>query len=134
MTVRRALVNLAGQIAELPVGDSLARTVLDKGTVSAAGTVTFNVAAAVSQRLQIGAAVTLAFSGWESAQFADLVIQLVNGAAFAVTWPTIYWIKSDGTTTTSFASNGITLQTSGTDWIYLWTVDGGTTIYGRVIR
>lgn len=134
MAVRRALTSVNGLLSELPAGDSLPRPVLDKGTVATTVTVTFTTSQATSQRLQVGAALTIAVTGWETANFSELVIQLVNGAAFAVTWPTVNWVKSDGTFTTSFASNGITLQAAGTDWIYLWTVDGGTTVYGRVIR
>lgn len=64
----------------------------------------------------------------------ELLIEGVNLGAATITWPTINWIKSDGTTTTTFSSNGITLQSSGTDWVILWTRDGGTTIYGKVVR
>ncbi len=112
----------------------VAMTYLDKGTVST-GTVTFSFADASHQRLQVGGALTIAVNGWSPTNNnATLMIELVNGASAAITWPTINWIKSDGTTTTSFASNGVTLQTSGTDFVVLWTRDGGTTIYGKVIR
>lgn len=63
-----------------------------------------------------------------------MLIELVNGGAFAFTWPTINWVKSDGTFTTSFASCGVTLQSSGIDWVLLWTRDSGATIYGKVMR
>ena len=112
----------------------VAMTYLDKGTVST-GTVTFSFADASHQRLQVGGALTIAVNGWSPTNNnATLMIELVNGASAAITWPTINWIKSDGTTTTSFASNGVTLQTSGTDFVVLWTRDGGTTIFGKVIR
>lgn len=112
----------------------VAMTYLDKGTVST-GTVTFSFADASHQRLQVGGALTIAVNGWSPTNNnATLMIELVNGASAAITWPTINWIKSNGTTTTSFASNGITLQTSGTDFVVLWTRDGGTTIFGKVVR
>lgn len=112
----------------------VAMTYLDKGTVST-GTVTFSFADASHQRLQVGGALTIALNGWSPTNNnATLMIELVNGASAAITWPTINWIKSDGTTTTSFASNGVTLQTSGTDFVVLWTRDGGATIFGKVIR
>ena len=112
----------------------VATTYLDKGTVST-GTVTFSFADASHQRLQVGGALTIALNGWSpTGNNATLMIELVNGASAAITWPTINWIKSDGTTTTSFASNGVTLQTSGTDFVVLWTRNGGTTIFGKVIR
>lgn len=112
----------------------VAMTYLDKGTVST-GTVTFSFADASHQRLQVGGALTIAVNGWSPTNnSATLMIELVNGASAAITWPTINWIKSDGTTTTSFASNGVTPQASGTDFVVLWTRDGGTTIFGKVIR
>jgi len=107
---------------------------VDKGTVSS-GTVTFDYSAGSNQRLQVGGALTLATSTWpNSGNMGELVIELVNGASATLTWPTINWIKSDGTTTTTFSSNGVTLQTSGTDFVILWTRDGGSTIYGKIVR
>ena len=112
----------------------VAMTYLDKGTVST-GTVTFSFADASHQRLQVGGALTIAVNGWSPTNNnATLMIELVNGASAAITWPTVKWVKSDGTTTTTFASNGVTLQTSGTDFVVLWTRDSGATIYGKVIR
>lgn len=69
-----------------------------------------------------------------SGNLCELLIEGINLGAATITWPTINWIKSDGTTTTTFSSNGVTLQSSGTDWVILWTRDGGTTIYGKVVR
>lgn len=78
---------------------------------------------------------TLTISNWPpSGAMGELLIQGVNLGAATITWPTINWIKADGTTTTTFSSNGVTLQSSGTDWVLLWTRDGGTTIFGKVVR
>lgn len=78
---------------------------------------------------------TLSITNWPpSGAMGELLIQGVNLGAATITWPTINWIKSDGTTTTTFASNGVTLQASGTDWVFLWSIDSGTTIYGKVVR
>jgi hypothetical protein len=78
---------------------------------------------------------TLSIANWPpSGNLGELLIEGVNLGAATITWPTINWIKSDGTTTTTFSSNGVTLQTSGTDWVLLWTRDAGTTIYGKVVR
>lgn len=77
---------------------------------------------------------TLSITNWPpSGNLGELLIEGINLGAATITWPTINWVKSDGTTTTTFGSNGVTLQTSGTDWVYLWTRDG-TTIYGKVVR
>lgn len=78
---------------------------------------------------------TLSITNWSpTGNLSELLIEGVNLGAATITFPTINWIKSDGTTTTTFSSNGVTLQTSGVDWLVLWTRDAGTTIYGKVIR
>lgn len=78
---------------------------------------------------------TLSITNWPpSGAMGELLVQGINLGAATITWPTINWIKSDGTTTTTFSSNGVTLQASGTDWFILWTRDGGTTIYGKFVR
>lgn len=78
---------------------------------------------------------TLAISNWPAAgTFSELVIEGINLGAATITWPTINWIKADGTTTTTFGDLSIVLQNSGTDFIVLWTRDGGTTVYGKVVR
>lgn len=78
---------------------------------------------------------TLTIANWPpTGNLGELLIEGVNLGAATITWPTINWVKSDGTTTTSFASNGVTLRTSGVDWVLLWTRDAGTTIYGKVVR
>lgn len=109
---------------------------VDHGSViDGAEDLAYGLASSSLHRLQVGAALTLTTSGWPAAgQLGEMLLELVNGAAFAITWPTIHWIKSDGTSTTSFASNEVTLQANGTDWVMLWTRDGGATIYGKVLR
>lgn len=82
---------------------------------------------------------TLTITGWPASGYhGELMIEGVNLGAATITWPTINWVKPDGTFTTSvstyLASNGVTLQSSGIDWIVLWTRDGGTTVYGAIIR
>jgi hypothetical protein len=78
---------------------------------------------------------TLSITNWPpSGDLGELLIEGVNLGASTITWPTINWITSTGATTTTFSSNGVTLQTSGTDWCLLWTRDAGTTIYGKFVR
>lgn len=78
---------------------------------------------------------TLTIANWPpTGNLGELLIEGVNLGAATITWPTINWIKSDGTTTTTFSGNGVTLQASGTDFVVLWTRDAGTTIYGKIIR
>lgn len=109
-------------------------TYLDKGN-SGTTTQTLDYTAGSHQKITVTGAHTIATSNWPpSGNLGELLLELVNGASSTITWPTINWIKSDGTTTTTFSSNGVTLQTSGTDWILLWSRDAGTTIYGKVVR
>lgn len=108
----------------------------DKGTAAAVGTTTLTVADGECQRLQIGAAQTLALAGWPVAgNLGSILLELVNGKAFTVTFPAgVRWIKPDGTVTTDFLTLGQALQVAGTDWIMFWTRDGGTTVWGKVLR
>lgn len=133
-TITTELLATAG----ITVGGDIAFTQIDKGTVSS-GTVTFTQSDGNVQRLQVGGALTIATTGWHtSGTYSDLVLQLVNAGSATVTLPTINWIKPDGTTTTTVseyltAIARPTLQTSGVDFMYLFTVDGGTTVYGKLI-
>lgn len=78
---------------------------------------------------------TVSFANWADTGIrSEFVIEGVNLGAATITFPTIQWLKSDGTFTTTFASLGITLATSGRDFILFWTRDGGTTIYAKVMR
>jgi len=110
-------------------------TMLDKGN-SSTTTQTFDYAAGNYQKLTVtGAHTWNAVSNWPvTGNLGELLIELVNGASSFITWPTINWVKSDGSVTTTFASNGVTLQTSGTDFLLLWTRDAGTTVYGKFAR
>lgn len=79
--------------------------------------------------------VTLSVTNWPpTGNLGELLIEGVNLAAATISWPTVNWIKSDGTVTTTFSGNGVTLQSSGTDFVILWTRDAGTTIYGKIVR
>ena len=102
----------------------------DSGTTSALDYVNGS-----QQRWAPSGTVTLSVANWApNGNLSELLIEGVNLGAATITWPTVNWIKSDGTTTTTFSSNGVTLQSSGTDWVLLWTRNGGTTVYGKVVR
>jgi len=108
---------------------------LDKGN-SGTSAQTLDYTSGSVQRLTVTGAFTLnAVANWPPAgNLGALTLELVNGASSVVTWPTINWVKSDGSFTTTFASNGVTLQASGTDFVLLWSRDGGTTVYGKIMR
>ena len=74
--------------------------------------------------------------------YGELTIEVQSlGTLYTGTWPaTINWIKSDGTTTTSIATylaaNGCrtAFKTgAGIDTVFLWTNDGGQTIFGKLV-
>ncbi len=107
---------------------------LDKGNSGAAAQV-LDYTAGSEQRLQVTGAFTLSTSNWPPAgNLGEILLKLVNGGAYAITWPTINWVTSTGAFVTTFAGNGVTLQASGTDWIVLWSDDGGATVFGKVAR
>lgn len=86
------------------------------------------------QRWAPTGSVSLTVSNWPAAgAMGELLIEGINLVGATINWGSINWIKSDGTTTTTFSELGITL-TSVRDWVYLWTRDGGTNIYGKVLR
>lgn len=111
---------------------------VDKGTVST-GTVTLDYAGGSHQRLQVGGALTLAFSNFAPAgNLSSILVELVNAGSFAVTFPSINWVKADGTFTTNISSyissiGRTSLQVSGTDFAVIWTRDSGTTLYGKLL-
>lgn len=81
---------------------------------------------------------TLSIANWApTGNLSELLIEGVNLGAATITWPTINWIQPDGSMTTSISTYltalGRTLQTSGTDFVLLWTRDAGTTIYGKLL-
>ena len=110
---------------------------LDKGA-SGTTTQTLDYTAGSHQRVQATGNFTIATSNWPpSGNLGEMLLELVaDGTGRTITWPTINWVKSDGSTTTTFASNGVTLQTANNaiDFVVLWSRDAGATIYGKVIR
>jgi hypothetical protein len=104
--------------------------------------VTFDRSAKSVWKLTVGGALTIATTGWPAAgNFGDLLIELVNGGSAAVTFTGINWIlPTTGAAAASFSAyltaigrSPASLQSAGTDWIYLWTTNGGTTINGKLL-
>ena len=124
-----AIANIGG----LPVAGgtmigAVSQTPTAKGTVSS-GTVTFDVGASNVQTLTVGGSLTIALSN-KPTGYWELEIILTNGGSAVVTFPTVSWLKGDGTTSAAFADMGVTLAVSGTNTIILWGVGAGT-VYGR---
>jgi hypothetical protein len=143
MATKKPLSIYTGTIKELAAGDVLGITnislvALDKGS-SGVSTQTFNYSAGGHQKLTITGATTIAFSNFPATGRGELLIELVNGSAFTITWPSINFMKPDGTFTTSIATylaantDRTALKASGTDFLLLFSQDAGTTIYGKLI-
>ncbi len=118
-----------------PQGIPSVTNFMSKGS-QGAGTQTFDVSAASMQGMTVTGSITIALTGWPAAGvLGELCIELVNGGAFVITWPaTVRWIRPDGTFTTDFLAAQQPLLASGTDFVFLWSRDGGSTIWGKVLR
>ena len=113
--------------------------VVDKGN-SSTTTQTYDYTAGSVQTSTATGDHTIATSNWPpTGNLGQILIQLTNGGAYTITMPTISWLKSNGTTTTSFSTyissllDRTALQSSGMDQILLWSRDAGTTIFGKLI-
>lgn len=113
--------------------DSVGVATIDKGNSGLTAQV-LNYAAAESQKLTITGNCAISTANWPTGRTGYLMLKLVNGGAYTLTWSGTTWIKSDGTQTTNFSLSGITLQSAGTDFILFWSDDGGTTVYAKAIR
>jgi archaellum component FlaF (FlaF/FlaG flagellin family) len=123
-------LNMSDTILRRSMFKDTGYTYYDSTTVSAIDFTNGSV-----QRWAPSGTVTLTVTNWPpTGNLGELFIQGINLGAATITWPTINWITATGATTTTFSSNGVTLQSSGTDWFLLWTRDGGTTIYGKFVR
>ncbi len=111
-----------------------AEVFVDKGS-SSTTTQTLDFTAGGHQKVTATGNHTWAISNWPpTGNTGFILFDMVNYGAYTITHPTINWVKSDGSTTTTFSANGVTLQSSGTDRWMLWSSDAGTTVYGVVIR
>ncbi len=114
-------------------------TFLDKGN-SSTTTQTFDYTAGSHQKVTATGNHTIALSNFPpTGNLGQILLEYANAGAYTLTFPTINWIKPDGTTTTSIATylaantGRVALQSSGTDFILLWSRDAGTTVYGKLI-
>jgi len=118
-----------------------AMTNVNKGTV-VNGTVDFNISQSNVQELTVGGALAVTLSNWPATGiFGDVIIAVKNGGAYAMTMPNVIWqLPTTGAPAASFSAyltaigraSGA-LQVAGTDFLYFYTLDGGVTIYGKVL-
>lgn len=81
---------------------------------------------------------TITTSAWPATgTLGEMLLWLIaDGTGRTITWPTINFVKSDGTFAATPALAGVTLQTANLaiDFVVLWSLDAGTTIYGKIVR
>lgn len=112
---------------------------LDKGN-SGTNAQTINASVAGHQKLTVTGAFTMnAVTNWPpTGNRGEVMLELENGASSVINWTmsgtTQQWVKADGTFQPTPALAGVTFQTSGTDLIMMWSRDGGTTTYFKVMR
>ena len=134
----KATLNGINAFTLLNTFNTLSFVAIDKGN-SGVSTQTFDYSAGGHQKLTITGATTIAFSNFPTTGRGELLVELVNGSAFTITWPSINFMKPDGTFTTSIATylaanTGRTaLKASGADFLLLFSSNAGTTIYGKLI-
>jgi len=128
------VVNSAG--TALSASKTSQAIIVAHGTISS-GTENFAYSDGNYHTVTNGGAFTITTNGWSSGLFCWMTLKITNGGAYTITWPTINWVKPDGSTTTTFntymTAIFTTLQTSGVNFIVLWSDDAGTTIYGKMI-
>lgn len=93
----------------------------DRGSLS--GSIALDVTKS-GAKVTVTGNVTFSFSGSITTGYVKgFLLQIVNGGAYAITWPSsIKWASATAPT----------LTTSGTDYLTLYTIDGGTTWSGGV--
>ncbi len=111
--------------------------VKDEGSVS--GTVTLDISEANVFLLQPSADMTIAFANWfNDDRYEDAMLWITNAGAVNITFPTINWVLTDGSFTTTFADMlldmATSLQSTGLDFIFVWKVDNTPTLYGKLVR
>ena len=100
--------------------------------VSGTAAQVINYTAGEGQSLTATGSFAFSATGFPAGRCAGILLMATNWGAFAPTSSGITWFKSDGTTTTNFATSGITLPAAGVGKLALWSLDG-TTIYGQAV-
>lgn len=106
----------------------------DDGTVSG-GTWAIDYANGPVIKATAGANITsITISNWPASGTAGHLRLMLIPGSYSITFPAWKWVKSDLTTTTTFADLALTLPTSGAVLIDLFSDDGGTTMYAAIVR
>lgn len=118
---------VTGPISITPTGGAV------KGTV-ASGIKNFSFGDGTVQTITVGGAHSWTFSNWPpGGSYGEMMVAATNAGAFPITFPSIRWLKGDGTWSVNFSDLGITLQATGLNFFMFMTMDGGSTVYGRAM-
>lgn len=77
---------------------------------------------------------SITMSNWPASGTAGHLRLMLSAGVYSITFPAWKWIKSDLTTTTTFADLGLTLPSANACIIDLFSDDGGATMYATVGR
>jgi len=100
-------------------------------------TITIDSSVSSSHSLNVTGAVTINFTGFTVGKRSGVLLDLKNGGSFGITFGggTFNWIFNDGTFKSSIAAAGYILKSDATsDFVLVWSDDGGANLYGRVAR
>jgi hypothetical protein len=101
---------------------------------SGSGTKTFLYTDGNVQTITNSADHAWAFAGWPAGgTYAELMIICTNAGAHVLTFPTVRWIKGDGSYSNAFSDLGISLPSTGLNFFMFFSIDGGANVYGRVM-
>lgn len=104
------------------------------GTIAASGTAALNFSSGAVFTLTQAGAATYNFTNLPTGYWEMSVI-VTNAGLGSITFQnggsatTVNWVKGDGTSSTTFSTLGVTLQSAGTNHFVFWGV--GNTIYGK---
>jgi hypothetical protein len=131
--LRTAFQKTNANFAELyEIGVNVTVPQVNKGTVSGAVLITQSVG--TEQKMTLGGAAVVTFTGFPTAgNYGEVELELVNGGSHTLTFGPVNWLLGDGTFSTSFSDLGVALQASGTNWIFVWSTNGGVTIWGKAL-
>lgn len=100
------------------------------GVNSGAGAFVFDYTDGEGQTVTATGSFAMSATGFPSGRLAGILVRAINWGAYAPTSTGITWIKSDNTTTTTFASAGYTLPSAGTALVAIFSYGDGV-IYGK---
>lgn len=107
---------------------------LDKTAAVSGGAISLAVADNEYYKVTVTGNLTITFTDFTPGRLSEVMLELVNGGAYAVTFPGVKWVKGDGTYVANAATAGITFNVSEKDFILFFSSDGGTNVYAKVIR